>query len=275
MCGIERCKYYTIVSDVALRSLACRFRIRYRYDVGCVHKTGYHTRYLFGERIPLHRKLLNSTTGKCNIRPTIIMQNYQYQLLFIFVTYLLLTKTISFVYPAPDRRCSYRIVSTPVVSSRISSLRAVKLVYKWRILPSGSLTGISDEGIITTSELQRPETAAPNAVVVTSSGSQYKLVGKPVQGSVVQAAASSPNKETQDALVTENGTSAAASVALFAGFGIFILVLIQKSGILASSAILESGSFANIRFVALLVYCVGVLVATIQLIDDALKFSKK
>jgi hypothetical protein len=149
----------------------------------------------------------------------------------------------------------------------------VKLVYKWSILPSGCLTGLSDEGIITTSELKRPDAAIRNAIVVTASGSQYKLVGKPVESK--NGFVPSPADEKAAIKNKKNGASAAASFALFAGFGIFILVLIQKSGILSSPTISESGSFEFVRFIALLVYCVGVLVAIIQLIDDALKFSNK
>jgi hypothetical protein len=185
------------------------------------------------------------------------------QLLFIFVICLWLPNSFAFVV--------HRSVSTPFRETKKWSLQAIKLVYKWKVLPSGSLTGITDEGIITTSQLKRPESASPNAVVVTESGSQYKLVGKPVDSK--DAYVSSPSTEETTITNTKNGTSAAASFALFAGFGIFLLVLIQKSGIL--STIAESESFVMVRFIALLVYCVGVLVATVQLIDDALKFSKK
>jgi hypothetical protein len=157
-----------------------------------------------------------------------------------------------------------------------SVLHAAKLVYKWRVLPSGSLTGICDDGIITTSELKKPETAAPNALVVTASGSQYKLVGESIGGKK-KFASSSTKLSDSSTDGTDSESSTAAYVTLFSAVGFFAVALIQKVDIFSLATIADSNISTSVswRGLALVLYCVGVLIATIQLIDDAIKFAKK
>ena len=159
-----------------------------------------------------------------------------------------------------------------------TQLYAVKMVYKWRVLPSGSLTGICDDGIITTSALQEPASATPNAIVTTASGSQYKLMGDPI-GSKNSFATISP-PPSSDVDEADTALTTISIVALVVISGIFAAVVLEKLGFVGSPSLsidLEDVSSINNlsgRTVALILYSIGITIATIQLINDANKLSK-
>lgn len=159
-----------------------------------------------------------------------------------------------------------------------TQLYAAKMVYKWRVLPSGSLTGICDDGIITTSTLQEPASAKPNAVVTTASGSQYKLVGDSVGGkSNFEATPSIAENSTSSG---DTALTTISVVALVVISGIFAVVVLQKFGFVGSSSLsIESEDISSIydlsgRTVALILYSIGITIAMIQLLNDANKLSK-
>jgi hypothetical protein len=154
---------------------------------------------------------------------------------------------------------------------------AAKLVYNWRVLPSGSLTGICDDGIITTSALIQPSTAKSNTIVVTASGSQYKLMGDPIGGEnpFAKSLSSSviPTPSTSGDRDTTSLTTTISFVALIAASGIFAAVVLQKLGFIDDS-ILNNIYDLSARSVVLIVYCIGIAIASIQLINDVNKVSK-
>jgi serine/threonine protein kinase len=95
----------------------------------------------------------------------------------------------------------------PLTNSRMSStlMAGPPILSEWQILKNGSVVGtiknhpvIDDGDVITTSPVTNPDDAKANAIVVTSSGSKYKL-GKQAKGkappaaNVLSAAAASPN----------------------------------------------------------------------------------
>jgi hypothetical protein len=163
-----------------------------------------------------------------------------------------------------------------------SQLSAVKTVYKWRVLPSGSLTGICDDGIITTSALQDPTSAKTNAIVTTASGSQYKLMGDPIGSKNSFPTTSSSSPSTSD--ISDEADTALTTIsvaALVVISGIFAVVVLEKLGLVGST----SPSSINVedlsamdslsgRTIALILYSIGVTIAMIQLINDANKLSK-
>jgi hypothetical protein len=163
-----------------------------------------------------------------------------------------------------------------------SQLYAVKTVYKWRVLPSGSLTGICDDGMITTSALQEPSSAKSSAIVTTASGSQYKLIGDPVGGkNSFETLSSSPSPSSSN--VNDGADTALTTisiVALVVISGFFAVVVLDKLGLVGSSSVsinlgdISSTDNLSGRAIALILYSVGITIATIQLINDANKLSK-
>jgi ABC-type tungstate transport system substrate-binding protein len=121
--------------------------------------------------------------------------------------------------------------------------------------------------------LKQPETAVPNAIVTTASGSQYKLMGDPVGGTNPFALSSSSSSSS---LLTISTTP--INVPLVVVSGIFVFLVLQKAGLIGSFPMLDdkNSNIANLswRAVALFIYCIGIVIATIQLIDDANKLSK-
>ena len=158
-----------------------------------------------------------------------------------------------------------------------TQLYAAKMVFKWRVLPSGSLTGICDDGIITTSALQEPAGAKANAIVTTASGSQYKLIGDPVGGksSFTTSMLSSKDETTN---VVDSALTTISIVALVVISGIFAVVVSQKLGWIGSASLSldDIYSMKNLsgRTIALILYTIGITIATIQLINAASKLSK-
>jgi hypothetical protein len=156
---------------------------------------------------------------------------------------------------------------------------AAKLVYKWRVLPSGSLTGICADGLITTSALKRPESATSNAIVTTASGSQYKLMGESVSGTTNSFVKPfTPSPPSIPASTSSNGGSSLttiSAVALVTISGVFTVVVLQKLGVLESFSIEDAYGISNLswRAIALIIYCIGVFIATIQLVNDSNKLS--
>ena len=215
-----------------------------------------------------------------------------FYLLFIFEFIWPLRSVLSFTSTAPPstttpsngkscRQQQYQPLQLRSLHRSImksTQLYAVKMVYKWRVLPSGSLTGICDDGIITTSALQEPASATPNAIVTTASGSQYKLMGDPIGSKNSFATISPPPSSDVDEADTASTTI--SIVALVVISGIFAAVVLEKLGFVGSPSLsidLEDVSSINNlsgRTVALILYSIGITIATIQLINDANKLSK-
>jgi hypothetical protein len=129
--------------------------------------------------------------------------------------------------------------------------------------------------------LKQPETAVPNAIVTTASGSQYKLMGEPVGGTnpfALSSSSSSSSLLTPTSSSDESVSTASIIVPLVVVSGIFVFLVLQKAGLIGSFPMMDdkNSNIANLswRAVALFIYCIGIVIATIQLIDDANKLSK-
>ncbi len=89
---------------------------------------------------------------------------------------------------------------------------------KWKVLTNGRLVGtvsnhptIDDGDLITTSRLKAPEKAYMNAVVVTETGSKYRL-GKPMKETPAPAQQQKPAPATPFTTAKRNGVTAPPSV---------------------------------------------------------------
>ena len=170
--------------------------------------------------------------------------------------------------------------SSIIIYTRSNPLYAVKTVYNWRILPSGSLTGVCDDGIITTSALQEPASAKSNAIVTTASGSQYKLIGDPVGNKNSLAAVSTSSLLSDVTKEADTSLTTISKVALVVISGVFVVVVVEKLGLVGFSSVsinleeISSMDTLSGRTIALIFYSIGITIATIQLINDANKLSK-
>ena len=147
-----------------------------------------------------------------------------------------------------------------------SSRLYAKNIKEWKVLPSGALTGERDGVVITTSPLAEPEKAANGAVVVTASGSKYRLTGEPLPGSKVfpKKSLSSVKKPTPPKTKPNIGSSAKDKVddtVLFA-------LTTASIGFLT---VLVPGMDFYVQQLALVAYILGVLLATGGLVSKTLK----
>jgi hypothetical protein len=206
--------------------------------------------------------------------------------LLVILEFLWPRNVHAFVSSTIRRNCQHkRSTNQPFLASDNGiALLAVKSIYKWKVLPSGSVTGICDDGIVTTSALKQPEKAYPNTIVTTSSGSQYKLLGESVGGSNPFALTSS-SSSSSPSLITptttnsdDTGSITSSIIALVTVSGIFVWIVLQNIGLLGSLPNSDDISYnvnsLSWRAAALLMYTIGIVIATIQLIDDANKLSK-